>query len=68
MRRFLLLLALSIIVATLSVLGGGVASAAPPQGAGCKGLFNAALASQNLEVFENVLDIERDCFDIQPLP
>ena len=65
MRRFLLLLALSIIVATLFVFGVGMASADPPGGAGCKGLFKAAKASgKNPQVEENVF--EHGCFDIQP--
>jgi hypothetical protein len=67
MRRFLLLLALSIIVATLFVFGVGMASAEPPEGAGCKGLLKAAKASgKNPQVEENAF--EHGCFDVQSPP
>ena len=67
MRRFLLLLALSIIVATLFVFGVGMASADPPEGAGCKGLLKAAKASgKNPQVEENAF--EHGCFDATSPP
>jgi hypothetical protein len=67
MRRFLLLLALSIIVATLFVFGVGMASAEPPEGAGCKGLLKAAKASgKNPQVVENAF--EHGCIEANPPP